>query len=242
MAMTEDEDDIPRLDPSTLAALQDFYDERDARQKQFEDLKTAAEEGFSQNADVSMDMFGEDWNASQFWYTESTATTLAEQLLNGATEDTHIAVVSAPSVYVAMRKLLQDQGRYPSRPQIKLLEFDERFAVFKDDFARYDFQEPLKLDSSLKGKFDRIICDPPFLSEDCQAKTALTARWMARSWSDVKVIVCTGERMGILIHQLYGKTGLKTTTFLPEHSKGLSNEFRCYANFECKDWKLERKD
>ncbi|KAF4556362.1 Protein-lysine N-methyltransferase EFM5-like protein [Elsinoe fawcettii] len=242
MAMTEEDDDVPRLDPSTLAALQDFYGERDTRQKQFEDLKNAAEEGFSQSAEVSMDMFGEDWNASQFWYTDATADTLAQQLLDDATAETQIAIISAPSVYVAMRKLLQDQQRYPARPRVVLLEFDERFAVFKDDFVRYDFQEPLKLDTALKANFDRIICDPPFLSDDCQTKTALTARWMAKSWADTKVIVCTGERMENLIHQLYGKTGLKTTTFLPEHSKGLSNEFRCYANFDCKTWTLQQKD
>lgn len=186
-----------------------------------------------------MDMFGEDWNASQFWYKDSTASTLAKQLLDGATSETSIAIISAPSAYVQLRNLLADEKKYPSRPQVKLLEFDERFAVFKDDFVQYDFKEPFKLDSSLKGKFDHIICDPPFLSEDCQTKTALTARWMAKSWADVKVIVCTGERMEKHIHQLYGKTGLKTTTFRPEHSKGLSNEFRCYANFTCTAWEFE---
>ena len=228
-----------RLNPSALAALQDFYSERDTRQKQFEDLKTAAEDGFEANTAVSMDMFGEDWNASQFWYTDTTASTLAEQLLNGATSETNIAIVSAPSVYVKLRNLLQDGERYPSKPQVKLLEFDERFAVFKSDFVQYDFKEPLKLDAELKGRFDRIICDPPFLSEECQTKTALTARWMAKSWQDTKVIVCTGERMETLIHKLYGKAGIRTTTFLPEHSKGLSNEFWCYSNFDCKDWSLK---
>ncbi|PNS21429.1 hypothetical protein CAC42_1208 [Sphaceloma murrayae] len=240
MAISEDDNDIPRLDPSTLAALQDFYSERDTRQKQFEDLKTAAEDGFDENAAISMDLFGEDWNASQFWYTEGTATTLAEQLLDGATSETNIAVISAPSTYVAIRKLLRDDERYPSKPRVVLLEIDERFAVFKKDFHRYDFQEPLKLDGSLKAQFDRIICDPPFLSEGCQTKTALTARWIARAWTETKVVVCTGERMEALIHQLYAKTGIGTTSFLPEHAKGLSNEFRCYANFECKDWILKR--
>jgi hypothetical protein len=27
-----------------------------------------------------------------------------------------------------------------------LLEFDERFAVFKDDFSFYDYKQPMKLD------------------------------------------------------------------------------------------------
>jgi predicted P-loop ATPase len=43
--------------------------------------------------------------------------------------------------------------------------------------------------------------------------------------------------METLIHKLYAKIGVKTTDFEPKHSKGLSNEFRCYANFECDAWR-----
>lgn len=83
-----------------------------------------------------------------------------------------------------------DREKYPIRPKLMLLEFDERFAVFKDDFTCYDYKQPTKLDrkkllypldgteltittASLKGSFDRIICDPPFLNEDCQSKGKL---------------------------------------------------------------------
>lgn len=44
--------------------------------------------------------------------------------------------------------------------------------------------------------------------------------------------------METLIHKLYAKVGTHTTTFEPKHAKGLSNEFRCYANFECDVWKF----
>jgi hypothetical protein len=51
-------------------------------------------------------------------------------------------------------------------------------------------------------------------------------------------MVCTGERMESLItDKLYGKAGTRTTDYEIKHSKGLSNEFRCYANFECEAWK-----
>lgn len=53
--------------------------------------------------------------------------------------------------------------------QVYLLEFDDRFDLF-DEFVHYDFKYPLRLPESLKGKFDRIILDPPFLSNDCQTK------------------------------------------------------------------------
>lgn len=43
--------------------------------------------------------------------------------------------------------------------------------------------------------------------------------------------------METLITKLYGKEGVKTTSFEPVHSKGLSNEFFCYANFENEKWK-----
>lgn len=84
--------------------------------------------------------------------------------------------------------LQNDREKYPIRPKLMLLEFDDRFAVFKGDFSFYDYKQPMKLDrkwsklsnddnqelttatASLKGAFDRIICDPPFLNEDCQSK------------------------------------------------------------------------
>jgi len=51
-----------------------------------------------------------------------------------------------------------------------LLEYDERFGVFKE-FIKFDFEKPMQLPLELKGSFDRIIADPPFLSEDCQTKS-----------------------------------------------------------------------
>lgn len=54
------------LSGSALAALQEFYTERDDRQKRFEELKSVAEDQHSK-ARLSMDVFTEDWNASQFW-------------------------------------------------------------------------------------------------------------------------------------------------------------------------------
>jgi len=55
------------LSSSALDALKDFYADRDARQKAFEDLQTAAEENATKGVPLSMDAFAEDWNESQFW-------------------------------------------------------------------------------------------------------------------------------------------------------------------------------
>ncbi|KAI8301595.1 hypothetical protein K4K61_008665 [Colletotrichum sp. SAR11_59] len=234
-----DSDDEPlTLSSHALAALAEFNAEKDAHQEKFEKLKAQAEANAAGSAPLSMEAFTEDWNESQFWYSDETANLIAGQLLEGAGEGMTIGVVSAPSVFVALRNLLNSRDHTLGRPKVLLLEHDMRFNVFPE-FVFYDFQQPFKLPVELKGAIDRIVCDPPFLSEDCQTKAAMTVRWMMKSnpASKGRVVVCTGERMESLVNKVYKALGVKTTTFEPKHSRGLSNEFYCYANFECKDWK-----
>ena len=100
-----------KLSASTLSALQEFYSERDERAKQFEDLKVVSEQKHdekhrSTKQPLSMSAFAEDWNESQFWYSDETATLLARKLLDGATGIDVIAVVCAPSVFVQVVNLL----------------------------------------------------------------------------------------------------------------------------------------
>lgn len=56
---------ISTLPHDTITALQDFYHERDQRQQHFNNLKAQVH----QNSEIplSMEIFSEDWNASQFW-------------------------------------------------------------------------------------------------------------------------------------------------------------------------------
>ena len=70
------------------------------------------------------------------------------------------------------RAPLQDAGRIASTITLRLLEFDPRFAVFGADFVPYDFAAPLRgLPAALRGAADRVLVDPPFLSDDCQTKS-----------------------------------------------------------------------
>ncbi|KJZ76184.1 hypothetical protein HIM_04266 [Hirsutella minnesotensis 3608] len=232
--MSDSDDEPITLSAHALAALTEFNAERDEHRARFDRLQAEAEA----NAPLSMEAFTEDWNESQFWYSDETARTLAMELLRGATSKTTIGVVSAPSVFVALRNILRTQEE-SERPRLVLLEHDERFGVFPE-FVFYDFQQPLNLPAELKGTMDRIICDPPFLSEDCQTKAALTVRWLGKTTAtqhpSPRLIVCTGERMEKLVSRLYQSLTVRTTTFEPKHARGLSNEFYCYANFESPVW------
>lgn len=119
-----------------------------------------------------MNLFKEDWQLSQFWYNEDTSNALADALLEGADEDTVIAILSAPSVYAAIQK--RDPSTIPTE-HIYLFEFDRRFELLAgtEHFFYYDYANPLALDHKVKGKIDRLLIDPPFLNVECQSKCML---------------------------------------------------------------------
>ncbi|KAJ3528849.1 hypothetical protein NM208_g10018 [Fusarium decemcellulare] len=246
------------LSSHALAALAEFHAEKDAHRKTFEQLKTGAApragagagvvepgdeddtEEDPDQAQLSMAAFTEDWNESQFWFLDDTAFILADQLLDGASASSTIGVLSTPSVFVALKNRLR-HWPVEDRPKLVLFEHDHRFNVFPE-FVFYDFQRPLQLPAELKGSLDSIIIDPPFFSNDCQTKFALTARWLLKTASP-RVIVCTGERMAPLVDKLYRSLKVYSTTFEPAHS-GLSNHYYCYANFESStwDWRSDESD
>lgn len=246
---------------STMAALKEFQNEQTERQEKFDKLYRVAETKFEQVKNIAD--FEEDWNLSQFWYSQETAETLAKESLraigvepslehlNDAKHIKKLAIISAPSVYSAILKLFNgmrnlapdsekeavDRRINEILKNIYLLEFDSRFqylTVTPEYFILYDFNKPLAVPPELKGKLDVAVIDPPFLSDECHTKTALTARYLLAPQNS-KTIICTGERVSEIIKKVY--PGSQITTFFPQHEKGLSNEFRCYANFECASWK-----
>lgn len=166
---------IRTLSANALAALQEFRLEEQQHQEAFQKMYDAADEEYSQTQKKEgMKLFKEDWQLSQFWYTESTADTLADSLLEGADSQTVIAIVSAPSVYAAIKRRAPEN--VPTE-HIYLLEFDKRFELLagKEHFLFYDYQKPEEFGCKLKGKVDRLIIDPPFLNDDCQTKCMYSA-------------------------------------------------------------------
>ncbi|KAJ3293163.1 EEF1A lysine methyltransferase 1 [Borealophlyctis nickersoniae] len=237
-----DSDDEPlTLSADTLSALSAFLSEKKEAEERFERLRAvahdeaddAAEKASAQKreeelAKLSMADFGEDWQLSQFWYDEATAETLAKEALESTADGDWIACVSAPSAFVALKKM-----NIPNR-RIVVLEFDRRFSVFSTDYVFYDFNTPTDLDERscsrpLHHKFDFIIADPPFLSDECWSKTAETVRWLGKEGT--KILVCTGQ---IMAKKVAEELGCKETTFDPKHKGGLANEFRCFANYDSK--------
>lgn len=143
-------------------------------------------------------------------------------------------MISTPSVYLALLSLLSNPPWSSSKketrkekPTIHLLEFDPRFALLPN-YISYDYNKPLVLPSSFTNHFDAVIVDPPFLSEECQGKTAVTVMKVAQPGA--RVMVSTGRVMGLVVEKLYEGFGVGRRGFEPRHAKGLGNEFGVWAN------------
>ncbi|OBA15139.1 uncharacterized protein OGAPODRAFT_13917 [Ogataea polymorpha] len=241
--MADSEEELT-LSAHALAALAEFESEESERLERFKALSEEADADFTRRSHLSIDDFKEDWQLSQFWYSDATANILADELLDGADNETIICIASAPSVYAAIRA--REPSELPTK-NIYLLEFDRRFEILSGTkyFGFFDYNQPLNVPEHLKGRCHRLLIDPPFLETDCQRKSAHAAKTLLHPDKTqktkenklrYKLITCTGERMADVVTSHY--PDVHVTTFYPEHKNGLSNEFRCYASFEGKSWKF----
>jgi len=78
---------------------------------------------------------------------------------------------------------------------------------------------------------DRILADPPFLSDECLTRTAITVRTLLKKEGG-RTMVCTGGKMEELVPRLF--SGVRRVEWEPEHKGGLANAFACFM-----DWKGE---
>ncbi|XP_046837712.1 EEF1A lysine methyltransferase 1 [Vespa crabro] len=207
--MSESDDELS-LCPTTISALQEFLEEKEKRKKQLTDV-------FQSNLllDVS---FEEDWQLSQFWYDENTTNTIVKGAINSTPIDGKIALISCPTLYTELKKTC-------NKRQVILLEYDPRFTVFGSDFIPYDYKFPLNVPRNLYNIFDLVIADPPFLSDECLTKIAVTIKLLSKK----KMVLCTGAVMINLVERLLDA---KKCNFIPKHKNNLANEFYCYSNFD----------
>ncbi|XP_072021955.1 EEF1A lysine methyltransferase 1-like [Amphiura filiformis] len=211
--MSDSDDDAPQLSAHALAALQEFYAEQSEK---VNEEQQAMEDGQASKTGIIQ----EDWQLSQFWYDEQTSEVLAKEVLAAAGENGRIACVSCPTLY---QKL---QTMKPASCKATVFEFDHRFATYKEDFVFYDYNKPLELPKEIESQsYDVVVADPPFLNEECLAKTAETVKYLTKG----KVILCTGAVMETQAKELLDAS---VCLFIPSHTNKLGNEFRCYANYQ----------
>ncbi|XP_056648573.1 EEF1A lysine methyltransferase 1 isoform X1 [Diorhabda sublineata] len=201
------DDDVPQLSAETFAALQEFYKEQEER------------ENTSNITDIEIVSFQEDWQLSQFWYDDNTIDILVKIALNAVHHSGKIALVSCPSLYKKMKQVAEKDC------EITLFEYDRRFSAYGNDYIFYDYKSPLSIPREKSNYYDLVLADPPFLSDECLTKTAVTIKFLTKN----KIVLCTGSIMEDMTKRLLN---LKKNKFEPKHKNNLANEFSCYSNFD----------
>ncbi|MFH4983086.1 hypothetical protein AB6A40_009795 [Gnathostoma spinigerum] len=208
--MESSDNDELCLSAETAAALQEFLLEKAEKQKQTDDVE-------------------ENWQFSQFWYTDNTADILSNECIRALPEGGSIACLSCPTIF---DRLLQKEAIKTQLIKAKLFEFDRRFeGKYPDYFEFYDFWKPKDIRPELRNTFDFIVADPPSLNEDTLVRYVQAIRLLNRSQETVKILICTGAILADLVKRLLGCHECK---FQPEHRSKLGNEFRCYVNYDAK--------
>ncbi|KAL6077456.1 EEF1A lysine methyltransferase 1 [Balamuthia mandrillaris] len=229
-----------KLSSSTLAVLQEFLKEqeeldkkereqmvkegRKKKQKWGEEGSIAAEQETSDSKEF-VGAVRENWQLSQFWYSEETAMLLAEEALQlcPPLSGQRVACISTPTIFRAIQQLPMDSSH------VFLFEYDKRFADYGEQFQFYDYNEPLNVPAHFHHTFDCLFVDPPFLAEECLTKTLQTVALLSRN-TDTKLIVLTGGVMeDVLVRN--GPPGMQRSSWAPQHKHGLRNNFSCFLNY-----------
>ena len=122
-------------------------------------------------------------------------------VLKAVASSGRVACISAPTLYRHLKKLTASAAvgdDAASSPSLTVFEYDKRFAVYGTDFVFYDYQAPLDIPRELRESFDLVFADPPFLSEECLTKTAVTMKYLAKE----RIVLCTGAVMAELADRL----------------------------------------
>ncbi|MCP9258159.1 Protein-lysine N-methyltransferase N6AMT2 [Dirofilaria immitis] len=169
-----DNDDMPQLSAKAMNALAEFYAEMN---------------------DTDKITIKEDWQLSQFWYSEETASKLADECIKTIGKCGRIACISCPTL---LDYLLKEKCVINGHVTVTLFEYDRRFEKkFFNEFVPYDYRKPLEIPELYRNAFDLIVIDPPFLSDECLIKVSQTVRLLSCE-SSTKLLICTGLVMAKL--------------------------------------------
>lgn len=88
----------------------------------------------------------------------------------------------------ALLRFIDTIGNINSSLTVTLFEYDQRFKAFGPNYVPYDYKFPLDVPRDLSNSYDLVVADPPFLSDECLTKTAITIKFLTKR----DIVLCTG--------------------------------------------------
>ena len=197
---------MAQLSPETLAALMEFYQEKNKANEKDED---------------GYDKIEEDWELSQFWYNKETADKIILLIGNYAQKNKkeNIALLCAPSLYRAFLRNKEKLGNL----NLALFEYDKRFSIFGDNYNFYDLNKPNEIDDKHHKKYDIIVADPPFLNKETIKKVAESMRLIGNK--DSMKIFITGLQVQDSVIEEFPELKLQSNIKIEHDKQRLQNPF-----------------
>lgn len=179
-------------------------------------------EGTSDEAQLFLEGTPEDSALNQYWYSKSSMKVLCEAIAEALTTygKQKVAFLSTPSLYFAMP--------IDIRHKCCLFEFDTIWAKDKG-FQKYDFNKPLDVKEAIRGTFDMVVIDPPFITHDCWEKYKETVSLLLTD-KDGLVMATTVTENEKLMNTLFGA---EPNVFRPD-IPNLVYRYKLYTNFDSK--------
>lgn len=197
-----EDNDMPCLSWQAVAALQEFLLEKEEEEE-----------------------VSEDWRLSQFWYSATTAKVVAEELQRLSRQTgSAVACIACPTLYLRLKRCSTDI-------QAQIFEFDKRFEKYGTDYIFYDYNQPEELPFAYQHKFEVVVADPPYLSDECLSKISKTMKLLGNQ-KNVFFLLLTGKVQQELAAKLLN---LRPCRFRPTHRNKLGNEFMLFTNYDPED-------
>ena len=174
-------------------------------------------------ADVFLKEEREDGDFNQYWYTRHTIAVLADEVEQAGGR---CAFLATPSVYFSL-------GSETSLAAGAVFDLDPRFGPPTEKkggtYVCYDFNEPAAFPTELRGAFDMVVIDPPFIVEEVWVKFAETAKLLLREGG--KVLCTTVPENAPFMETLLGVMPQRFWPAMRTIAGGLPYQYVVYANY-----------
>ncbi|CAM9183992.1 unnamed protein product [Pylaiella littoralis] len=159
----------------------------------------------------------ENGDLNQYWYSQATIDTIAAEVAEFGAGGT--AFLSTPSIFFSLDKEL--------RAKCKVFDLDTKWA--KDPgFVRYDFTKPEDIPEAVRGKFDMVVVDPPFITRQVRYTAAI--QLLLRPGGAGLVLCSTISENAPLMQELLGANPCDYKPSIPN----LVYQYSLYVNYDSK--------
>lgn len=159
---------------------------------------------------------------NQYWYSAGTVAKLCsvvrQHALSLRAERLACAFVSTPSIFFALSAA--------ERGACRVLDFDEALGEGEPGFVAFDYNHPEAIPSDLRGAFEMVVIDPPYITADVWRRYIEAARLLLREGGLV-VATTVIENAPLLADGL----GVRPHVWLPSIPH-LPYQYAVYTNFD----------